>query len=42
MKRVLAFIIALVIGFAGGFVVAKTMAKTDKGSYDLEILSRHI
>ena len=43
MKKILAFIIALVVGFAGGFVVAKTMQKDNgEANYDLEILKQEV
>lgn len=43
MKQVLAFIIALVVGFGGGFFVAKSMQNDGgKGSYDLEILKEQV
>ena len=42
MKNVLAVIIALVVGFAGGFVVAKQMKDDSKGKYDIEILKEEV
>lgn len=44
MKRVLAVIIALVVGFAGGFVAAKQLGKKDvvKPSIDFEILKQEV
>ena len=42
MKQVLAFIIALAIGFGGGFFVAKSMGNNNGGSYDLEVLKEQV
>lgn len=42
MKNVLAVVIALVVGFAGGFVVAKQMKDDSNGKYDIEILKEEV
>ncbi len=44
MKSVLAVIIALVVGFAGGFVVTKQLEKQDKekATIDIEILKEEV
>jgi len=43
MKKVLAIIIAVVVGFGGGFFVAKSMQNDNgKGHYDLEVIKEQV